>query len=175
MTLSAISVPQKRTPRAAANSCTPHLTSSSKPLKNPTLVRRCYPYQTLFWGEALAPMEGAYLDKQEDSGLEAKTKLPPTPPPPHKPTKPSTIHSTGPARWPRFRLSLRLPAPPPPPAYAHLSPIHTCHPRHRAPRPLGAPPVPSPQKLTEGDGRQRSSRGCHHGCGGRAGGRPNLS
>lgn len=49
--------------------------------------------------------------------------------------------------------------------------------------PPAAPPPPAPpgppraaaRGRTEGNGRQRSSRGCHHGCGRRAGGRPNRS
>lgn len=73
-----------------------------------------------------------------------------------------------------------VPAQPPPPgsapspACAPRGSVHTCRPRRpaRCPR---RPASASPQKLTEGDGRQRSSRGCHHGCGGRARGRPNLS
>lgn len=84
---------KKRTPRATANSCTPHLTSTSKPLKRlwSGAYFRCYSHQTLFWGEAWAPMEGASLHKQE-TRFEAKTK----PPPPHKPTKTSTNNPAGP-------------------------------------------------------------------------------
>lgn len=159
-----ISVPQKQTPKAVAKSCSAYFTSAScSSSQDP----HCWPGACFSGGEAWAPMWGTYVDK-EDTGLEAlhrkaKTKLQP---PPRTPSRAEPAPATPPAGRGSGPASASGSAPP------GLRTPRLRHPGRPRPSAPASALTPTP---TEGDGRQRSSRGCHHGCGGRAGGRPNLS
>lgn len=90
-----------------------------------------------------------------------------------------TRGSEGP-HWPRRKEDPRgapLNAPHPDVGFRRPLPSPT-PPPHRRLRPPGARRPATPptlRKRTEGNGRQCASRGCHHGCGARAGARRNLT